>query len=753
MERKKRATARASKKRAATSRSRGRTAVAPKTPRETGEDAKGLAKTASSPAPTESVGQGLPKPKRARVVRKSSPAEAQASQSKTKRISKTSEAASSDTPKKRVAPKKPGAGKLSAVTPGGRSRRKVVATKTSSGKKAESPVREVKKKAAVKGALPIPEEGDEVEAQVGPAIVPAAKSARTAKTRRVIASKPTKDLPVAKTPQPAQKPKRAAARRKSATADREGVGSPRSADIPVRPPKHLQAPADKNVGAAGQPERAPEEAISSPGTQEHSGMVSPAGPAAPAKPKSSSTQPAQTKPAPAAPTRAKPAEAAEGEKGSGQPKPPKLPPILLEGDEPFASPLPGVRPEDALQKVLLPEPFGTGRLNILARDPHSMYAYWDLTREQQDHYNGLSADKHMVLLIWQVGPGQRLIAELPVHPESRHWFIHVPVAGGTYSAELGYYDQNRNWTTVAVSTPIQTPGGQTRTQPPHAPLFATVSMEPEPAVIPMLPGEPVPGPAPEPTAEPAQAVVAEAGWEGLSKEPGAAEPFLENLIHPQSTETGPAAEPADEPRQYQEYLEPSPDPGSESPRADPYNEDERAWTPEQSREILGITGVAPREFPAGSSIEVVDLFQRIVREGVGISSIEAMQFGLAPERAPEEAVSSPGLQQDLFREVPSRQPGFWFNVNAELVVYGSTEPDARVSIGGRPIQMRPDGSFSYRFSLPDGHYELPIRAVSSNGDIRGATLQFGRGTSHEGEVGAHPQDPGLVPPSPANIAQ
>src|SRR5688572_31722682 len=34
---------------------------------------------------------------------------------------------------------------------------------------------------------------------------------------------------------------------------------------------------------------------------------------------------------------------------------------------------------------------------------------------------------------------------------------------------------------------------------------------------------------------------------------------------------------------------------------------------------------------------------------------------------------------------------------------------ATVTIGGRPIRLRPDGSFSYRFSLPDGEYELPIR--------------------------------------------
>ena len=62
--------------------------------------------------------------------------------------------------------------------------------------------------------------------------------------------------------------------------------------------------------------------------------------------------------------------------------------------------------------------------------------------------------------------------------------------------------------------------------------------------------------------------------------------------------------------------------------------------------------------------------------------------------------------------------GFWFNVNAELIIYGATEPDAKVTLGGHEIKLRPDGSFSYRFALPDGNYDLPAVAVSADGDGR-----------------------------------
>jgi hypothetical protein len=101
---------------------------------------------------------------------------------------------------------------------------------------------------------------------------------------------------------------------------------------------------------------------------------------------------------------------------------------------------------------------------------------------------------------------------------------------------------------------------------------------------------------------------------------------------------------------------------------------------------------------------------------------------------------------------PARGKGFWFNVNAELIVFGSTERDATVTIGGRKIKLRPDGSFSYRFSLPDGRYELPVVAVSADEtDGRAADLNFSRTTEFLGDVGSHPQNAALKPPSAENV--
>lgn len=93
--------------------------------------------------------------------------------------------------------------------------------------------------------------------------------------------------------------------------------------------------------------------------------------------------------------------------------------------------------------------------------------------------------------------------------------------------------------------------------------------------------------------------------------------------------------------------------------------------------------------------------------------------------------------------------GFWFNINAELIISGATEPDAQVTIAGQPIPLRPDGTFTCRFALPDGAYELVAQAVAARGDTRAAALLFQRATRYEGEVGAHPQEPTLTPPTAA----
>jgi uncharacterized protein len=78
---------------------------------------------------------------------------------------------------------------------------------------------------------------------------------------------------------------------------------------------------------------------------------------------------------------------------------------------------------------------------------------------------------------------------------------------------------------------------------------------------------------------------------------------------------------------------------------------------------------------------------------------------------------------------PIRPRQFWLVADAELIVYGATEPDATVTIGGRPIKLNPDGTFRYQMSFQDGLVDYPIMAVAVDGEqTRSIHMKFNRDT-------------------------
>jgi hypothetical protein len=81
-------------------------------------------------------------------------------------------------------------------------------------------------------------------------------------------------------------------------------------------------------------------------------------------------------------------------------------------------------------------------------------------------------------------------------------------------------------------------------------------------------------------------------------------------------------------------------------------------------------------------------------------------------RRPMNALSLQGLAGSL---LPGLGRRFHFELDAELVVYGATEPNAKVTLQGEPVQVRPDGSFTVRFALPDARQIIPAVATSADG--------------------------------------
>lgn len=387
-------------------------------------------------------------------------------------------------------------------------------------------------------------------------------------------------------------------------------------------------------------------------------------------------------------------------------KPPKAnkleaPSILLEGDRPAPPPSSGpgqkyvlgawpVAEKAEAPESELPEAYGTKKLFLTARDPHWLYANWDLTREQQSKLNARSAEGHLILRVYATRIEGHPLYEIHVHPESRHWFAHVERAGSPYAAELGYYSSVGRWMRVASSSATITPpdavSEDTSTE------FATIPFE--------FP---------------------------FSK--------LLDIVKAAVSENRPLAQAVEEIRR-------AGHPALPRINGAPIT----TWTVEQEAALGKIIAIDESRRVWMGSFEITELIRRRLAQEIssfgfvsslGVSSLGVSSMGIS-------SFSSP------FGGMPAK--GFWFNVNAELIIYGATEPTAKVTIGGHPVKLRSDGSFSFRFALPDGNYDLPAVAVSADGtDARAADLKFSRETQYLGDVGAHPQDPALKIPSPDNL--
>ena len=77
--------------------------------------------------------------------------------------------------------------------------------------------------------------------------------------------------------------------------------------------------------------------------------------------------------------------------------------------------------------------------------------------------------------------------------------------------------------------------------------------------------------------------------------------------------------------------------------------------------------------------------------------------------------SGVGAVSSLSSPVKIKKRGFNFWLECELIIYGGTEPDAKVTMQGRPVLLRPDGTFTLRYGLPDGKFIFDCHAESSDG--------------------------------------
>jgi hypothetical protein len=280
--------------------------------------------------------------------------------------------------------------------------------------------------------------------------------------------------------------------------------------------------------------------------------------------------------------------------------------------------------------------------------------------------------------------------QLPIPEDQPQLFMGVDQAGVSYQCELGYFLPNGEWKTIVTSQPAQTPwepAAETEVEfkvEEPAPRDIPAPVTPAVPLAPTNGGaahEPIPTPEPPPTPSPTTApgepdagVEAEAFHAEPKTVPEPEVPLAVRTPAPAAPQPGP--HPESRPSQPNQAVELR-------------NAEDRWETPTAT---VTATTPAPSESPG----------------------------------APSSFAAAPGG--------PISPRSFWFNVNAELIIYGATEPDATVTLAGRTVVLRPDGTFSQRFAMPDGAFELDAAATSADAvETRTAFLKFSRATAYQVE--------------------
>jgi uncharacterized protein len=148
-----------------------------------------------------------------------------------------------------------------------------------------------------------------------------------------------------------------------------------------------------------------------------------------------------------------------------------------------------------------------------------------------------------------------------------------------------------------------------------------------------------------------------------------------------------------------------------TPRAGVSDVIDENWADLDSKKADRIYAMSGGFDPTASSLELKQLFEERLRRPLGSPAVSSFGSG------------------GMMLGGKARQ--FWFKLDAELIVYGATEPNARVTLQGEPVKLRPDGTFTMRFSLPDSRQIIPAVAVSPDGiEERTIVLAVERNTKH-----------------------
>jgi hypothetical protein len=335
----------------------------------------------------------------------------------------------------------------------------------------------------------------------------------------------------------------------------------------------------------------------------------------------------------------------------------------------------------------LPETYFEDTLYLVARDPRWLFSYWDFNWSKYPTSAFRGGVKQFFLKITTTAGGDATLVE--INPEARNWYVAVNSPDTAYYAEIGLFDKAGAWHGVVQSGVAVTPADALADE--AAADFATV-----PAHL---------------TFERLLEMVKEKMLEG------------ESLIEALARIAGEGR------LEFRAGRTPS-------------------WSDDQKRVLAALLGDTLIDRLGLGSEEIDQLLRKQLQQKLHSESASGLSGGILETLGPTTTSLFSGIGASWSAQPFSvkRERGFFMHVNAEIIFYGGTHPDATVWVDGKEIKLAPDGTFRYHFTLPDGDFAIPIVAQSPDKiEKRSATLSFVRGTSRAGDVGSTAQPGDLKP--------
>ncbi|MGB3200280.1 MAG: DUF4912 domain-containing protein [Nodosilinea sp.] len=332
----------------------------------------------------------------------------------------------------------------------------------------------------------------------------------------------------------------------------------------------------------------------------------------------------------------------------------------------------------------LPDGYGESRIVLMPRDPQWAYAYWDTPHTHKEDLRRQGGES-LALRLYDV-TGINLDSQAPHSMQqvgcdelARQWYMQIPVSDRDYQVEIGYLAGDGRWLVLARSNTVRIP-----------PVYPSDWTEEHFLTV---------------------------TWEESLRSK-----TLMTLVDPRLKEAG-----AEGGLHQQLYALAQ---GGEALRVD-------GSLFGSMQHVAGSMAppISSYTFASGAGLGA-GLGAAAGVPGLTMSGVSGLTMSGFPGIAEFSGLTMSGVSGLTLSGVgfsasmpPIRPRKFWLVADAELIVYGATEPDATVTIGGTPIQLSEDGTFRFQTSFQDGTIEYPIMAVAADGEqSRNIHMTFERQT-------------------------